>query len=205
MKARELWGWFADHAEQVAASVRASGGTCKLEGVLRELDHRIKSLDSDIGWEIGPHDGGWVLALSPGGTREGLARTTALVAEAPDLNGWHFLAAKPPKAWDRQFDYSGYRIDARAWRYRLRRWDDGALGVIWGVDDDVVVDDTTFEELGWFVLESELGEEVVIRNFVDVEMTRLAAWDSPELGNAITVMRDHVESMLGAGSRGGAG
>lgn len=205
MSAQEFWDWFAAHAEQVAAAARASGGPCEPEGVLAELDQHIRSLDSEIGWEIGPHDHGWFLALSPKGTREGLAKTAALVGQAPNLDDWRFLAAKPPKTWDRQFDLSGRRIDARTWRYRLRRWDDGALGVIWGVDDQVDSDDETSEELGWFVLESELGEEVVITNFVDVEMTNLAAWNEADQGNAITALREHVESMLGAHPRGGAG
>lgn len=204
MKPEDFWDWFADHAAQIEAAAQSTTGS-GLHPLLAELDGGVRAMDPGIGWEIGPRGEGWFLALSPKGSREALAKTVELVQCAPaDVEGWEFLPAKPPKEWARKFQYGPKQVDASGWRYQLRRWDDGALGVLWGITD-IDMDSRELDGLGWFVLESELGEEVVVRNFVDVEVTRLSEWDEPKSGGEIGVLRAHVAKLLQANSGEDAG
>lgn len=80
---------------------------------------------SGLTWEVGPgleREHG--LVLSPGGVRERLVVTDAIVAAAPvGLASWEIHAARPPKRCDRRYQLqrreSWLEVDASAWRYTL--------------------------------------------------------------------------------------
>lgn len=195
MNPQEFWDWFADHVEEIEAGVQSAGSG--IDPQLAELDRRVKTLDPKVGWEIGPDEVGWFFALSPKGSPETLERTVEMVRNAPaDIAGWKFLPAKPPKMWERQVQFGAHEVDARQWRYQLRQWEDGGLGIVWGVAEGLNIDAEVLVGLGWFVLESELGEETTIRAFVDVEMTRLSEWPEPTAGGPIDLLQEHVVNLV---------
>lgn len=195
MRSRDFWNWFESHAEQLAREAMADASVRDAAGVLSELDRRLTRLEPGIGWEVGPYKDGWCLVLSPVEAAREPALTPSLLEAAPKIGGWTFLAARPAKFWRRQFQYCGLDVDARCWRYQLRRWEDGALGIIWGLMEWLPDQEADLEDIGWFVLEAEVGEEMARAHFVDVEVTDLSTWSDPHAGNPIGDLKAHVTAM----------
>src|SRR5207253_3071714 len=110
---QSFWGWFTNHARSFSELEGCDGALAE------ELDSRLKALRV-LEWEIGPaiRDGNLnFLVLSPAGDLNNLPQIEALIRQAPRVPGWEFYACKPPKGWDRQFEWSRKRIpvDARNW------------------------------------------------------------------------------------------
>ena len=195
-RASMFWDWFAGHVDDIAAGAHRSSEIRDLPPVLVELSSRVVALGFGGAWEIGPDDRGWFFCVSPGASADRLAETKEFVALAPSIAGWVFHAAKPAKIWDRRaMTFDGGEVDVDSWQYQLRRWDDGAMGIIWGLPERPPGDDGDWDELGWMLLESELGEAVVIQHFVDVEMVVNPPWLLDDSGNKISILRDHVQQL----------
>ena len=76
-----FWEWFSQNASKF-------GDTFDNHPLLRQLDAHVGSL-GDFGWEVGPgQQESNAFVLSPGGDRDLLAETTAIIAAAPKLKGW---------------------------------------------------------------------------------------------------------------------
>lgn len=126
-KARLFWEWFSRRASDF-------GDSFQNQDLLRELDERVAQL-GNFAWEVGPgRSAPNALVLSPGGARDQLVETTAIVAAAPSLQDWEFYPAKPPRPWAPRFELHmeerEYEVDATGWRSVLLRYPDGAHEVI---------------------------------------------------------------------------
>jgi hypothetical protein len=126
-KVRVFWEWFSGRASDFGSSFQN-------RDLLQELDQRVNQLGS-FAWEIGPGQSAPnAFVLSPGGSRDQLAETTAIVAAAPPVQNWEFYAAKPPRPWKPRFELHleerEYAVDATAWRSVLLRYPDGAHEVV---------------------------------------------------------------------------
>lgn len=120
---RSFWKWFLDNEARLSAPLSN-------RPLLKELQRRIRGL-GDYCWEIGPGiAAAHALTISPGGDKERLAETQAIVLEAPEVDGWEFHSAKPPKDWKCRFEIAGadgkpLQIDATAWQCSLLEYPDG--------------------------------------------------------------------------------
>lgn len=120
----EFWDWFSNYAPQL-------GDEFENEELLQQLDQRINSM-GDFAWELGPGSNTeYAFTISPGGDRELLAETQAIVDAAPFVSGWEFYSAKPPKQWESRFeiidaDGNPFQVETSGWHSVLLKYEDGA-------------------------------------------------------------------------------
>jgi hypothetical protein len=199
--ARDFWSWFAAHAERLE----------RLDCdplIQAQLDQRVAGLGG-FGWEVGPapgDSGGRAFVLSPCGSPELLEQSSAIVALAPALEGWQFLAAKPPKNRESCFeviddDDLAHLIDASEWRYALSRYPDGQFEIVIQAPDITGLPEEAWTAAVAMVLDAELGERE--------RMQWIAVYDvvdelEPDLrleSNPIDVLGDHLRKLQSHDSR----
>ena len=151
----KFWTWFSENNEKLKPS--------EITDTLKnELDSWVKKLNVPS-WEIGPYNEQLKLsffALSPSGNPEIFEKTKSITTTAPPLEGWIFLAAKPPKSWNRKLLWSEQEtlVDANDWSFLVYRYDDGLSDVV--LVDDVLTELplTERKKILDFVVGSEIGE-----------------------------------------------
>jgi hypothetical protein len=114
-----FWAWFATVASTLAMNFED-------EALQACLTSRLEQLGS-FGWEIGPgRMADNCLAISPDGDVEKLESTRRIVAHAPHVPNWEFLAARPSRTEAISFVISTdagdeLQVDAHDWSYVLYR------------------------------------------------------------------------------------
>lgn len=169
-QSEEFWNWFRDVAVLLA-------GNIENQGVLQELDRRVHGMDPRLSWEIGP--GGiepWQLVISPNLDRDLRATAREIISLAPVLHGWEFHSARRPKAWDYKLlmNRSGERppleLDVSGWNFVVLRYPDSALEIMLEGEDLSVIDDDERWQMAALVLESILGEELLLDKITEFEL-----------------------------------
>lgn len=135
----------------------------------RDLSKRLSELNPELRWEIGPGERAeHFLAFSPALKRELLDYTRMLVREAPEIDGWEFLSAKPKKRWTNRkirIISGGRCAEYRfvGWKYYLTSFNDGEFFdvnvVPVGYEQEAKSD---LEYAASLIVESKLGEELFI-------------------------------------------
>lgn len=163
-----LWRWFEQHAHELAS------GETALLALVPEMERHLDGVGlSD--WEIGPDDGGGAFfALSPGGKRDVLAETERVVREAPELAGWRFLAAKPPRSWDLRFsikaDDGDVEVDGQQWEFVLYRLRSGDFCVAFRPPLQPALSDDCAYHAAIILVDGELGEGTRLELFEEIEV-----------------------------------
>ncbi len=188
---QELWGWFSANAAQVRAEWK--------EGRLGEPSTATEGLSEcveklGLRWELGPWGDGQFLAVWPVLKKE-IALAERVVALAPSVPGWTFLSMRPPRMWRGAMNISGDEVDPSTWQYKLQQWEDGALGVIFGLPESKLSEKDR-QSAGWMILSLLLGDRVTLQHFVDVKMTDLADWE--DTGNELRLLRGQVAQLSGS-------
>jgi hypothetical protein len=167
--ARAFWEWFSGAETGLRSLQPGSADWLDLDGRLRELGVEA--------WEIGSavaSQARYAFALSPRGHAAEYERCRRIVALAPKLADWEFLAAKPRKQWRRKFFWSGnhIEIDASSWRFIVYQYDDSKVEIFLLGDFLSMLPHN--EQLGVleFVVESELGEGLCIERLCGLDINR---------------------------------
>jgi hypothetical protein len=154
----EFWRWF----REVAASLESDLESPEL---LKELDARIQNFDPKLSWEIGPGlSKPCQLVISPNLSRDLVEKAGKIVKGAPVLPTWEFYAARQRKEWHYKLELGRERlpIDASGWTFVLLRYPDGAHEVLLKGRDLPPLSGDERRNAAAIVLESILGEEVVL-------------------------------------------
>lgn len=198
---RAFWTWFREHEPYLRPEIAAAAPASE---VMRQLDRRVRA---GLSWEIGPGiERTYSFVVSPGGVREHLVVTDAVVAAAPvDLPAWEFHAARPPKRWDRRFQLQrgqGWlEVDARSWWYTLVGFNHGEFVDV-TLHVGTTLRDASNEErqhAAWILLDGELGERCTIERIGAVAVS-----DDPvdvARSGAVEHLAEHVCSLSGRGPR----
>ena len=192
---RRFWAWFVDNSAALEGELERGAG-----GRIEELDSRVRTLHPQLCWELGPGEQALnMFAISPSGDRRLLDLTDAIVSMAPQIEGWEFHAAKPPKQWKdraREFEYGEVRIDATDWQYGLTALNEREFfDIVWVAPNFDALRDLDSTAVGEFVLECEVGEREKMSRFDRVEVV-----DSidPALSlSPIYVLRAHLAKLTG--------
>ena len=149
----EFWSWFQ-------ANAREDDLSGDLDVGIDEWMDRLAVPD----WETGPlAENGMFLAVSPCGSPDKYSHTKHIVALAPSVVGWSFLAARPKKDWNRVFLWSIHgEIDANGWKVVCFKYPDGLFELAFL---DETVPQLPMDEkltLTEFVVASEVGEDALI-------------------------------------------
>jgi len=165
----QFWRWFSKVAERLAANVEDSG-------LLSELDARLLGINPHLSWEVGPGLAKpWQLVVSPNLDQELRATSRLIVSRAPLLDGWEFHAARQPKAWDYHFALErgtgeSVRLDAASWTFVLLRHPDGAHEILLKSSDLPPLSEDERWQAAAVVLESILGEDVMMDKVGEFEL-----------------------------------
>lgn len=192
-----FWRWMQD---ALLPGVYRGGSVD--HALVEELGRRVDALGS-FDFELGPLGDGSFFALSPRGHRDRYAQTQAIVAAAPTVAGWTFLAAKPAKEWDPsrfQIVRSGevVLLDLTAWEFVSPRFPDGARDVYLrpsraslelGLSDDELV------SIAISVVDGALGEGRRIERvaYIDVK----PAWDDRQRPAARPLTTEGLRRLFG--------
>jgi hypothetical protein len=169
-KIGEFWIWFRSIAASLAANVANSP-------LLEELDGRIRGLDSELSWEVGPGScEPWQLVISPNLDRDLRPRAEEIISCAPVVEGWEFHAARRPKEWDykllmeRPDGRDPVQLDASHWSFVLLRYLNGEQELLLQGDNLASLDDDERWQAAAITLESILGEEVLLDKISEFEV-----------------------------------
>jgi hypothetical protein len=120
----EFWKWFEDHHLDIAEAydIRAYD---RLEEL---FEGRLPNPSVALNRVLGPyHHPDYTLVLSPT-VGQNLPLTKRMVAEAPVIQGWRFLHAKPPKKLTSlTFSSGASTVVADDWRYIMALYPDGFM------------------------------------------------------------------------------
>lgn len=125
-----------------------------------------------------------------------------IIACAPDLPGWEFHASRPKKRWQFRFSMRNRRgqqvsIDANAWEYVLTRFDASDQFAITIVASDLPwMDDSAKLQAAHIVLESVLGERILLRHIDDVRISSNADHVPEDALTEIRYLGEHLSELL---------
>lgn len=166
----EFWTWFRGIAPSLAANVENPH-------LLEELDARMRALDSELSWEIGPGScEPWQLVISPNLDRDLRPRAQEIIYHAPVVQGWEFHSARRPKEWDYQLlmnrsdGREPVQLDASRWTFVLLRYPDGEQEILLQGDNLSALDEDERWQAAAITLESILGEEVLLDKISEFEL-----------------------------------
>lgn len=167
---KQFWKWFRGAASPLAADVQNSS-------LLSELDARVRGLDPELSWEIGPgsHEP-WQLVISPNLDRDLRPCAQKIVSHAPTIRGWEFHSARRPKDWDyrlqmgRSEGREPVKLDASGWGFVLLRYPDGAREILLQGNNLPPLADEERWQAAAITLESILGEDVLMEKISQFEL-----------------------------------
>ena len=198
-KAREFWGWFQSVEERISGML----GDDPDRELSRELYYRVSLLHKGLGWEIGPgkqKENQFV--VSPNRDQQRLEITRKIVQEAPTLPSWEFFHAKPRKSWNYEIELleknRTISISAQNWEYRLIGFSNNSFFDIEFFTDyfDQNIDDMTYQKFGVLIVESEIGEELLIERLDRINVY-LKKEDLLQDGlTPVQYLYEHLQSLL---------
>jgi hypothetical protein len=111
MSAKEFWNWFEQNntkylfLDEVEADVK--------EQFLNELLTELHKYSNKLYFEIGGHPDDTVLEfiVTAAGDTDYFNKVEELIAEAPQIKDWKFIAFKPAMGFDFSIDYMGLKFD----------------------------------------------------------------------------------------------
>ena len=167
----EFWRWFSNIASSLSADLQNPL-------LLKELDSRLAHLNSKLSWEVGPGSSEpWQLIISPNLDPELRQTAMDIIAHAPVLEGWEFYAARRPKEWDYKFcieragsEEEQIELDASEWGFVLLKYPDGKHEVLLQANHLPELDVNERWQAAAIVLESILGEEVLMDAIDEFEL-----------------------------------
>jgi len=105
----EFWRWFEAHLSDFTALTDSTGGFWDVALAA------LKRLDKHLWFEMSrPDDDDREFIVTAEGHKEAFPLVEALVARAPKIGGWQFIALKPPMGFDFETTYEGILFDPRA-------------------------------------------------------------------------------------------
>jgi hypothetical protein len=166
--AAEFWSWLVAHEARIRRD--------RSEAVLDEILAALHRYDPDLYFKIGGHPGGLVeLVITAEGDRDHFDAVRALVAAAPAVEGWEFIAFSPAQGFHFVTEWDAARIDTRrAWFLPLvassRPYQ---LGLRIAVADYDPADEQDWINAAHVVLDTALGELVAAERVQHVEVVAL--------------------------------
>lgn len=196
-----FWRWFSSVSNELASDLND-------EQIHRDLDRKLASF-GELTWELGPGESADnFLAVSPGGKASLLSLSEEIVAHAPALKGWEFLAAKPKREGFFEFDLElesgrSVEINASIWRYVLFRSDDHTVDVLIEQPElKDAIEQSDGYDAAIVALDALLGEKCRICCIADVAVVVCLTSVQSFKSNRFQHLPGHLESLGLVPSRG---
>ncbi|HET6827424.1 MAG TPA: hypothetical protein VFH35_02010 [Ramlibacter sp.] len=189
-----FWTWFQAN-EPVIQRAYDDGDTATLDAL---LSPKVEEVVPGAGWEMGPYAlPSNALVFSPG-VREKVAVCRDLVRAAPEIAGWTFFAAKPPKELTSLVVHvDGHEVCADRWSYRMTSYGGGEF-----VDLEIFFEDADSPEPANVELAAELLIEALVGEMISLE--RIGAIDTlcvpdtsaVERATPLRFLKNHLDQVL---------
>jgi hypothetical protein len=122
-----------------------------------ELAERLKIVDRDMTFEIGPKRGDKrELVISAGGIKRAFQAVLDLVAAAPGFDRWSVIALRPRRVPMKVVELGGKRADPKGVQFSLVH--DGLVPGIYLFIPNYIESDTEWKQIGYLLLDEALGE-----------------------------------------------
>jgi hypothetical protein len=150
-----FWRWLCQRRDELATLVHPD------QPFWNEVLGRLRRIDAGLAFELSAPEGlARELVVTAGGQPALFPLVEAVVAQAPSLPGWTFIALKPAQGFDFSLRFEGLQLDARRmWFLPLTHKEaPAALGLRVGVPG---LDPTRERQVGdgvWLILDAGLGE-----------------------------------------------
>lgn len=136
--------------------------------VLSRLDKLVSELHGEVSWEVGPgEETDFSFVISPNGEAELLGFTRSVIALAPILPKWEFYYYRRKKKWNYVIELEE---DNKFKSYEVSNWGfimfKGESGIEISIipDESIELTEDQKWQTGMIILESILGEKVVIEH-----------------------------------------
>jgi hypothetical protein len=172
---QDFWRWLQAHRADLDVLTDSDASFWDL--ALTEL----KRLDKHLWFELSKPDGGnREFIVTAEGHTEIFSLVDALVAHAPLISGWDFIALKPPMGFDFVTHYEGIQFDPSAMSFLPleNKSDPLKLGLRIGVPNFVLDVQRLASSAVLVILDTALGERAAALDVDYVEVSSLP--DSPE-------------------------
>jgi hypothetical protein len=148
------WGWLRGRLPEVQAM--------SAEAAAEVLDHGVAAIDERLGAEVSDVDGTRQVVVTAGGDAEAFELARRLVAAAPALPGWSFVALRPAQGFDFEVTAGGMVFDAKALSFQPLSEQEAPtqLAIRLLVPNPQLEE---WSELGLQIIETGLGEEAAAR------------------------------------------
>ena len=137
------WSWLRPRQAELAAKSPT------------EVEQAIAAaIDDDLDVEVRDEDGERQIVISANRDASRFDRVRELVAAAPSIPRWRFVALRPARGWEFEF-HTDRRVDARALGFAPRKTDAGLV-------IRLLVPNPEWErwaDIAWQIVESGIGEE----------------------------------------------
>jgi hypothetical protein len=194
----EFWDWFLAH--------RSDFDTLKDPNMpfWNAAVAQLKSLDGHLWFELSSNvDGTREFIITAEGHHEAFPIVEAIAAQAPKVQGWKFIALKPPMGFEFVTNYEGIPFDPNVmWFLPLKRGSNRHdLGLRIGVPNLSPANKRQAENAVLIILDTALGERVAALDIGYVEVAVLP--ESPrsegylELKKLPSYIEWHKRKLLG--------
>jgi hypothetical protein len=197
--AMRFWQWFVANKDRIESLFESQD----TEGVIAEIDSRVKGINSGLQWEIGPgRSKPFAFAFSLSGDAALLELTKEAAQIAPRIDKWEILPAKPPKhGWNLTFEMSNrrqqiVRIDASKWDYYLTAFSNGSFfDLVFVAGNLQGLDSAARRIAAQIVAEGILGEEILLRLVDRIELRTGVPSDVRNRLSPIMVLAEHFSNV----------
>lgn len=189
----EFWAWFVSVEKDLSHFTN--------ESLHDALDARLRRLGK-IAWELGPGSTAEnAFAISPDGNPDLLPLTKRIVALAPDVPGWEFHPARPPRAEWPEFSIRGadgckIKVNAQSWRYVLYSFGDRDFDIVIEQNDLAASEETRYTA-AVVLLDALLGEGTRLLCIKAVDPVATLSPEQENNASPIAVLPKHLDSLCG--------
>lgn len=165
----QFWSWFVQHESDLARV--SPDANPALDGLLQSLQRISPKLYFEVCANSNPHE----LIVTAEGRQELFPLVDAVVAVAPRIAGWSFIALKPPTGFGFQTSYEEAMFDPRSmWFLPLESPSNPTfLGLRVGIPGFAAVQEQISKSAILVVLDTALGERSAASDIQHVEVTAL--------------------------------
>lgn len=148
-----FWTWFRDFADRLSTDGVP-------ESLHDELLSQLHCHDKRLFFLICTNASPCELIISAEGNREAFPSAESLVAAAPKLDGWKFIALKPPMGFDFRHTDGPISLDVSKLWFKPTKSsaDSSALGIVVAFPDADFVLENQSIDTAFTILESAIGE-----------------------------------------------
>lgn len=170
-KAGQFWIWFSKNKE-ILASVKTNN-----DPILGIAIERLHNINEGLFLEVATNSIPKEFVITAAGKSELFALVDLLIASAPSIQGWLFVALKPTMGFDFQTDYKGYVYNPKEiWFLPLiKRSDPSYLGLRLGLANMPACDKKDIYSAISTILETGLGERPFAKEIKYIEIGDLPA------------------------------